>query len=96
MADVGSKRAERCVTHHICDCQGEELERLRAEIAEVKTGYDALDKNWDAMHSMAMGAFAKALNMPGKTVPEMCAAIKQLMDAWVLQAIREGRVEDDR
>lgn len=33
MSDVGSKRAERCVTHHACDCQAYDLAQSKVALS---------------------------------------------------------------
>lgn len=54
------------------------IEQLRAEVAEAREGYHALDKNWDAAHDAALGAIRQALEMPDATVPELCQRIVAL------------------
>lgn len=41
----------RCVTHHICDCKQEELERLREEVERLR---DALQGLYEAVHTTWM------------------------------------------
>lgn len=55
-----------------------EISTLRAELAETKAGYHALDKNWQHLHDSCMDAIRVALSLPEATVPEMVRAIEML------------------
>lgn len=56
------------------------LAMLREDLVEARTGYHALDRNWQSVHDAAMGAIRQALGMPDATVFELCAAILKLKD----------------
>jgi hypothetical protein len=72
------RRYTRCVSDKLDRAEKAEarVAELEAELAEVKRGYDALDRNWSAIHEGAMGAIRKSLGNPDATVPEICAALE--------------------
>ena len=51
---------------------------LEQELADVKEGYELLDRGWSRIHELAMGAVRTALKMPEGTVPELVAEIERL------------------
>ena len=53
------------------------IDLLRAELAEVKAGYQALDKNWETMHEAAMGPIRSALDLPNGSVLEIVTESKR-------------------
>lgn len=53
---------------------------LQAELTELKEGYHALDRNWEAVHTGAMEAIRGALEMPDASVPEMVIRIREALD----------------
>jgi len=62
-----------------------EVERLKAELAEVQAGYRQLDSNWSAVHEGAMAPIRKAIGNLDATVPEICQAIeanRAAAEAW--------------
>jgi hypothetical protein len=56
----------------------EHIATLEHDLAEVRTGYHALDANWEALTNVTMDALRLALDMPEATVPEMCQRISDL------------------
>ena len=75
----------------------EELERERdasaKEAAELRDGYEALDRNWNAIHEMMGSSVRDALGMPDATVPQMFEAITALRtELSTLRAAAEGAV----
>lgn len=64
-----------------------QLATAQAERDEARSGYHALDKNWETMHSAAMVPIREALGMPGGTVPEL------LREIAIMKA--EQRAEDE-
>ena len=59
--EEGQQDVSECTTHHICDCQREELERLRDEVARLQNllleaqglGRDS-SANWSARNAGTM------------------------------------------
>jgi len=59
----------------------EALERgdaARAEVAELKKSYDALDKNWSSLHEAFTSAIRKALELPEADLRELVERIDDL------------------
>jgi hypothetical protein len=65
----------------------EEVAGLRRELEEVKSGYDTLNRNWDAVHQSAMGPIRRAVGDPDASVPEIVGKI---------EALRAAREADQR
>lgn len=59
----------------------QQVDALTAELAEVKAGYQALDKNWETIHEAAMGPIRSALDLPDGSVLEIVTAIETLKQA---------------
>ncbi len=57
------------------------IDALTAELADVKAGYHALDKNWETMHEAAMVPIRSALDLPNGSVLEIVTAIEELKQA---------------
>ncbi|MCC7422086.1 MAG: hypothetical protein IT428_17545, partial [Planctomycetaceae bacterium] len=66
--------------HQLCVDMAKEIERLRAELADVKAGYHQLDRNWQAVHHGAMNPILAAFGTPDATVPAIVAAIGRLQE----------------
>jgi hypothetical protein len=47
----------------------------KAELAELRSGYRALDENGSHVHEAAMSAIRSAMGKPDATVTEMCAEL---------------------
>ncbi len=58
-----------------------EVERLRGELAEVRAGYEALDRNWQMIHDAAMTPIRQAVGDLDASVPEIVERIGQLRAA---------------
>ncbi len=56
----------------------EALEALKKELAEVRDGYHALNKNWEKVHDAAMRPLRRALGDDDASVGEMVQTIERL------------------
>lgn len=61
-----------------------ELAQAVAERDEARTGYHALDKNWEKLHEASMGAIRSALALPDGSIPELNDRIKKLTASHAL------------
>jgi len=89
------KRLKSTVLYSEAARMQQTLVALRKELDEARSGYHALDKNWQTMHEAAMRPIRAAVGNADATVPEIVAHIERVtkdrdtVGTQIVEACRE-------